>query len=757
MGLFAKSDRRRAGRRRFAPGVGMLETRALMATFIVSSPLDSGPGTLRQAVLDANDAAGADTIVFDLGGSPSTIALTSGPLFIADDLTIDGPGAGALTVSAGGAGAVFVIGSFAPTTAASVPLDVTIEGLTVADGSAPNGFGGGIYAVLTDLTVRDAAFRDNASSYTGGAIWIGAGFYQDEFGQFVAIPGSLTVERTTFTGNSADAYGGAISVYDTPASVVDGTFTGNSAYSGGAINKLDFYVPTAPLNVEGGTFRDNRALNSGGALGGGGAITVRNSLFAGNTAGSFGGGAIAYLQGGSNPDARLTVEGSRFEGNSVSNAEFLALGGALFNDSRAVIRDSTFVDNLASAPTIAQGGAIHNGFSAELTVEGSRFESNVARTTSDFAQEADGGALSGDSGSAMTVLDSDFLGNRAEGRGFNVLGGAIKNVGADGSFGAPRDLTIRGSRFEGNAAVGLDGAATSPFQQGTSAFGGAVYSGGGRLIISDTTFRGNAALGGSLGAANPGGFAGGGAVSNRGGPMTLTGSTFEGNAARGGAGSELGWALGGALADEFRSFGDSTIADSRFADNEAVAGAGTGGFARGGAINFVTSPGVFTRIDVSGNRAVGASGVNGGDAFGGGVSLDGSDARIVDSHFSGNLAQGGNAAAGGRAGDASGGAIYSNGLFGGGLTLTGSHLAGNRARGGVGSTGGNAYGGGLWASGVIAVVDSKFNGNRADAGPAGVGYGGGIYVAPGSTFSIDKKSKLAGNKATTAGDNLFQA
>ena len=35
-----------------------------MATFTVTNTADSGAGSLRQAVLDANAAAGADTIVF---------------------------------------------------------------------------------------------------------------------------------------------------------------------------------------------------------------------------------------------------------------------------------------------------------------------------------------------------------------------------------------------------------------------------------------------------------------------------------------------------------------------------------------------------------------------------------------------------------------------------------------------------------------------------------------------------------------------
>jgi hypothetical protein len=39
------------------------------ATFTVTSTADSGAGTLRQAIIDANAAAGADTINFSIAGA----------------------------------------------------------------------------------------------------------------------------------------------------------------------------------------------------------------------------------------------------------------------------------------------------------------------------------------------------------------------------------------------------------------------------------------------------------------------------------------------------------------------------------------------------------------------------------------------------------------------------------------------------------------------------------------------------------------
>lgn len=65
---------------------------ALADTYIVSSSADSGPGSLRQAILDANANPGPDTIFFAIGdvGSQQTIQPTTALPAITDPATIDG-------------------------------------------------------------------------------------------------------------------------------------------------------------------------------------------------------------------------------------------------------------------------------------------------------------------------------------------------------------------------------------------------------------------------------------------------------------------------------------------------------------------------------------------------------------------------------------------------------------------------------------------------------------------------------------------
>ncbi|HKC44608.1 MAG TPA: DUF4347 domain-containing protein, partial [Burkholderiales bacterium] len=69
---------------------------------MVTNTNDSGLGSLRQAILDANAALGADTIVFNIpGAGVRTIALSSALPNITDDVTIDGWSEGVFQGTAG--------------------------------------------------------------------------------------------------------------------------------------------------------------------------------------------------------------------------------------------------------------------------------------------------------------------------------------------------------------------------------------------------------------------------------------------------------------------------------------------------------------------------------------------------------------------------------------------------------------------------------------------------------------------------------
>ena len=117
---------------RFWPQLVQLGDRTLPSTYSVHNLADSGDGSLRQAISDANAHAGSDVIRF-APGLHGTIGLTSGVLSITDDVTINGPGANLVTVSGNKVSQVFAV---------AAGKTVGISGLTIAQGNA--GTGGGI-------------------------------------------------------------------------------------------------------------------------------------------------------------------------------------------------------------------------------------------------------------------------------------------------------------------------------------------------------------------------------------------------------------------------------------------------------------------------------------------------------------------------------------------------------------------------------------------------------------------------------------
>ena len=142
----------------------------------VTNTNDSGPGSLRQAILNANANPGLDTIDFAPGLS-GTIVLTSGELQITDDVTIDGPGANRLIVSGNNASRVFEVDL----------VHAAISGLTITGGLATAG--GGIY--------------NNGGTVTIDASTISGNFVSNGYGGAIYNSGTVTIDASTISDNSA--------------------------------------------------------------------------------------------------------------------------------------------------------------------------------------------------------------------------------------------------------------------------------------------------------------------------------------------------------------------------------------------------------------------------------------------------------------------------------------------------------------------------------------------------------------------------
>jgi len=225
-----REERRRARLKRAAIlggaafGVGAFAAPVAQATtFTVSNLTDSAPGSLRDAVDDANANSGADDVVFQSGLS-GQITLTTGEVTITEALAVHGPGASVLAVSGNGNDRVFKINPYVE------EAPVSIAGLTVTDGYAATN-GGGINNIDADFTLSDSVITDSA-----------AGVVDDGFGGGISTGNhQTTIERSTISGNDAygGSYGGGIGTDGGTIVVRDSTVTGNSAAHGGGIAFYD--------------------------------------------------------------------------------------------------------------------------------------------------------------------------------------------------------------------------------------------------------------------------------------------------------------------------------------------------------------------------------------------------------------------------------------------------------------------------------------------------------------------------------------
>lgn len=238
----------------------------------VENTNDSGPGSLRQALIDAQNG---DTINFSADLDGEVITLTSEQLTINADVTISGPGANLLTIrrSSTIGTSAFRIFHISPA------RNVTISGLTISNGNAhgsPIDAGGGIYSDQGNLTVDRCSLTGNVAE-KGGAIC-------NDGGRFPI--GILTLTHSTLSGNSA-AEGGAIYNGALPdgtfedkgslASIANCTFSGNSAgENGGALCNTVFLTQATVVNC---TFSDNTAPHGSSVDTTGGFLTVGNSIF----------------------------------------------------------------------------------------------------------------------------------------------------------------------------------------------------------------------------------------------------------------------------------------------------------------------------------------------------------------------------------------------------------------------------------------------------------------------------------------------
>jgi hemolysin type calcium-binding protein len=248
--------------------LGMTAT-AQAADFTVSNLNDSGPGSLRQAILDANATPGADRVLFQ---STLTGQITLGSeLLVSDATQVLGPGPDKLTVSGNNNSGIFEVDL---TAAPNTP--VTISGLKLTGGADIGG--SAITNKYANLTVANAVISQNTADFEGGGI-----FNRD---------GVLTVRSSTVSGNSAQFTAGGIRHLAATAgslTIEASTITGNSVGPSGEGGGIFFSGSgTSPLSIQSSTISANSAGGTGGGGGlyvyGGSSRTIVNTVVADNAA-----------------------------------------------------------------------------------------------------------------------------------------------------------------------------------------------------------------------------------------------------------------------------------------------------------------------------------------------------------------------------------------------------------------------------------------------------------------------------------------
>ena len=606
--------------------------------------------------------------------------------------------------------------------------NVTLASGSKFEANVATGNGGAMYiADGRNVSITGAITFENNEAAMGGAVYLP----ESENSQ-LKITGS---EAVTFKGNYAETAGGGIyaSRYSSMSfgSTVnfDANYTTNG--NGGALaiyapNQL----PTSTIN-----FTNNRARRSSGSTstteGNGGAIYIygqettaltltssTNYTFNGNTA-DYSGGAIYTVS------SDININGVDF---TSKNTAVNGYGGFVRSGGSVTVENATISNQQGTF-----GGAIYGEI---VNVENSTFSANLSTNSGGAIYAAD----------VLDVSGSTFTNNGSDSSLKTNYGGAIYSLGP---------VTIDNCTFTGNSTsaqsqnqgggalfISSDNASTitsSDFTNNkhndngqTSNYGGAIFARGGRLTLTNDTFRGNRADGTN-------GNRGGAVFAETVSPLRVTNSIFDENKANGNGGavcigsnststftyvtfSDNGSTSGSGGA--IQAQGNITISSCDLHDNYATSGNGGGVY-----FNQTAGNSEFTIIKsmLTDNTAAGG--------YGGALYVAVESATIDKCTFNNNNSA--NAGA-----NSQGGAIYLKiGSKQG--EISNSTFINNSASGGT-----ENYGGALFLDGQVRVVMSTFTDNSATE------RGGAIYIYSGP-FTLAATIVVGNQTSSGVGQDIY--
>jgi len=306
-----------------------LEDRRLLAVFTVTTQLDGGPGSLRQAVIDANASPGDDEIVLENSRYLITIAGRNEDAGLTGDLDVTDT-TGSLTVR--GNSAILQKGS------GDQPVDrfwhvhpgaqLTLSDLQIFDGNAgddrggailvegdgtalPNNapnlktqdvkifysearLGGGIYVSGAMAEIVDSTISHANASQDGGGVYVASGVLEiadsgigfntasRNGGGIYLDSGELSIVHSSLFQNDADGNGGGIAQRDGILRIAESSLNYSSSFHGAGID-----MSGGQSTISNTTISGNHARGQGGGIrvgGGAGLMTILNSTIADNNA-----------------------------------------------------------------------------------------------------------------------------------------------------------------------------------------------------------------------------------------------------------------------------------------------------------------------------------------------------------------------------------------------------------------------------------------------------------------------------------------
>lgn len=294
----------------FAPATGWIT---------VSNCNDSGPGSLREAMTFAMDGDFVDAQALACG----TITLTTGQIHVAaNDVTLGGPGADALTITNGGGnkydGRIFAHSGTGIFVVAGATLS---DGAAAGSAHAADALGGCIYSdgtvVLSAGVVKNCSARASTDVYGNAGMAGGGGIFAHTVILTSSTVSGCLVSSVLAFGNG----GGGVMATDAlrmfSSELRDNLETGTK-YGGGGAFVGGLMATSGPpyTSIVDSTIAGNGAANGGGlALGGN--VSIRNSTISGNAAAAYGGGLVT----GQSCDAiQIAVLNSTIVGNRSDDA-----------------------------------------------------------------------------------------------------------------------------------------------------------------------------------------------------------------------------------------------------------------------------------------------------------------------------------------------------------------------------------------------------------------------------------------------------